>query len=157
MKAKILVVCWFVLFTGGVSIKVASAGESTSVTESSPVSQSNQLNDVERKKRHLVSRFYEITVWGATICPIDKYPGYHSSLSRFQTTFPDLIPLINASPYRSYAEQMKQQAESSDFAKREALKWRDSTCRFYEEAMNANAQDERGQKAIREIVELLKQ
>jgi hypothetical protein len=157
MRAYTLVICWFALCAGANSIKMATAGESASANERAPVSQSNQLSGVERKKRHLVSRFYEITKSGATKCPIEKYPGYHSALSRFQATFPELIPLIDASPYRSYAEQMNSQAEWSGFAKSEALKQRDSTCRFYEEAMNANAQDERGQKAIREVIEQLKQ
>lgn len=157
MRVSTFVICWFALCAGGNSIKMATAGESTSVNKSTPVIQSNQLSDVERKKRHLVSRFYEITKWGATRCPIEKYPGYHSALSRFQAAFPELIPLIDASPYRAYAEQMNSQAELSDVAKREALKSRDGACKFYEEIMNGNAQDERGQKAVREVIEVLKQ
>lgn len=154
MTARVLRLCGLVLYVSFGLLGTATAGNDNLAVKGASGS---ELNDVERKKRHLVYRFHEFTVKGVARCPIENYPSYHSALSKFQSTFPDLVELIDTSPYRAYADQMMRKEESSELAKREALKWRDDACKFYEELLLAHATDESGKKAIREeVIDALK-
>ncbi len=154
MKTRVPRIGWLVLCVSFGLISTANSGDGNSTTEGAS---GGDLNNVERKKRHLVYRFHELTVKGASRCPIEDYPGYHSALSKFQSTFPDFVALIDASPHRAYADKMMQQEESSEFAKREAIESRDSACKFYEEFLHLHANDEKGKKTIREeVIEVLK-
>ncbi len=154
MTARVLRLCGLVLYVSFGLLGTAAAGNDNPTIAGAS---GGELNDVERKKRHLVYRFHEFTVKGAVRCPIENYPGYHSALSKFQSAFPELVDLINTSPHRAYADQKMRQEESSESAKHEPQKWRDDACKYYEELLHAHATDERGKKAIREeVIEVLK-
>ena len=154
MTARVFKLCGLVLYVSIGLLSTVTTGNANAAIE---VASGSALNEVERKKRHLVYRFHELTIKGAARCPIENYPGYHSALSKFKSTFPDLVEIIDTSPHRAYANQMMSKEASSELHMRDVLKWRDDECKFYEELLHAHANDERGKKTIREeVIEVLK-
>lgn len=99
--------------------------------------------DMEKQKRKLVYRYYDILA-SCSRCPAEAQDSCNSAVSEFELAYPELIELINKSPHNAYAEKLvKSNGRVLDISE---CKWMDRLLRA--SVQNELARDEIG-KAIR--------
>lgn len=103
--------------------------------------------DTDGQKRHRVIRYYEM-LSSCSRCPTEGQDSCNFAVSEFKLTYPDLMDLINQSPYKAYAEQQVK-------SRRRALEM--SECKWLDDLLRASVQNESARDMVWKDIRLLEQ
>ncbi|MBO8087542.1 MAG: hypothetical protein J7D61_16025 [Marichromatium sp.] len=112
-----------------------------------------ELSKIERDKRHIVSRTYQMTYGMLQICPDKEADSFKKIIEEFEKTYPEFTQLLKESQYYQYA--VDNMAKDIQRERQKPDESRMSQCLYGQYLTKSLTSTASGQKTVREMQEKL--
>ncbi len=112
-----------------------------------------ELNELEKEKRKIVFRMYEITYGMLQICPDKEVDSFKEIIKNLDETYPEFTKLLNESEYHQYAVDLT--AKDIIRERKKSDESRMPQCSFGKSMTKSLINTPNGQKSVNDMLEKL--
>ncbi len=113
-----------------------------------------ELTKIEKDKRHIVSRMYQVTYGMLQVCPDKEVDSFKTIIVNFEETYPEFTKLLKESQYHQYAIDMTAHDIARERKKSDELRM--PQCSFGKAMTQSLINTTDGQKSVYDMLEKLK-